>query len=527
MESILNWEYISLVPPLLTLLLVVVTRRVGISLGVGILTSAFVVAGGSVMETLGLIWDSFAMIFVSEGAINTWNAFILIFLTLLGMMTAFMNMSGGAKAFTAWALTKVKSRRGSSLATACLGIIVFIDDYFSALIVGQVAKPLTDKYSVSRAKLAYLIDTTASPISVIAPISSWGAGIMGLVAPLLAAGGLVAVTPFQAFIYMIPMNLYVLTALAMMFIVIITRFDIGAMRKHEERAINEGQLADTGRDTPGDGDEGLPIHEQGSARALIVPILALAVTVVIAMIITGANTGGSWNLLSIFENTLVTHSLLAGGAAGLIVALFYYFKYTRQDNNFGRTEIWLGVKTGFMAMFPAIMVLTLAWMIGELISALGTGELLGAMVEQSNLPTGMLLAVVFAIACLMAVATGTSWGSFGILIPITGEIMISLGATDLLLPGIAAVLAGAVFGDHCSPISDSTILSSTGAGSNHISHVITQLPYALISAGIALVGYVVLGLTTSVWLSLVTIAILLAVVTVISRFVYSPIVKKA
>src|SRR5699024_10123412 len=184
------------------------------------------------------------------------------------------------------------------------------------------------------------------------------------------------------------------------------------------------------------------------------------------------------------------------------------------------------VQTDFMAMFPAMMVLTLAWMVGELISALGTGELLGAIVEQSNLPTGMLLAVVFAIACLMAVATGTSWGSFGILIPITGEIMISLGATDLLLPGIAAVLAGAVFGDHCSPISDSTILSSTGAGSNHISHVITQLPYALISAGIALVGYVVLGLTTSVWLSLLTIAILLAVVTVISRFVYSPIVKK-
>src|SRR5699024_3382899 len=250
-------------------------------------------------------------------------------------------------------------------------------------------------------------------------------------------------------------------------------FDIGAMRKHEERAINEGQLADTGRDTPGDGDEGLPIHEQGSARALIVPILALAVTVVTAMIITGANAGGSWNLLSIFENTLVTHSLLAGGIAGLIVTLFYYFRYTRQDNNFGRTEIWLGVKTGFMAMSPAMMVLTLAWMVGELISALGTGELLGAIVEQSNLPTGMLLAVVFAIACLMAVATGTSWGSFGILIPITGEIMISLGATDLLLPGIAAVLAGAVFGDHCSPISDSTILSSTGAGSNHISHVIT------------------------------------------------------
>lgn len=527
MESILNWEYISLVPPLLTLLLVVATRKVGISLGLGIITSAFLVGEGDILTTLKTVWESFAMIFVADGGINTWNAFILIFLTLLGIMTAFINMSGGAKAFTAWALTKVKSRRQSNLATALLGIIVFIDDYFSALIVGQVAKPLTDKYDVSRAKLAYLIDTTASPVSVIAPISSWGAGIMGLVAPLLAAAGMVAVTPFQAFIYMIPMNLYVLTALAMMFIVITTRFDIGPMRKQETRAIEEGILVENAMAAPGETDEELPVHQQGSAKALIVPILGLAVTVIISMLITGGIEGGEWTLLSMFENTLVTHSLLLGGGVGLVLSLFYFFRYTRKDNDFGKSEIWLGIKTGFMAMFPAILVLTLAWMIGELISAIGTGDLLGAMVEQSNLPTSMLLAVVFAVACLMAVATGTSWGSFGILIPITGEIMISLGEMELLLPSLAAVLAGAVFGDHCSPISDSTILSSTGAGCNHIVHVMTQLPYAILSALIALVGYIVLGLTTSVWLALATISILLVIVTLISKFVYSPIVKKA
>src|SRR5699024_2864541 len=180
-------------------------------------TSAFLVAEGGIRGMIRTVWESFAMIFVVDGAINTWNAFILIFLTFLGMMTAFMNMSGGAKAFTAWALTKVKKRRQANFATALLGIVVFIDDYFSALIVGQVAKPLTDKYQVSRAKLAYFIDTTASPVSVIAPVSSWGARIMSLVSPRLAAGGLVAVTPFQAFSYMIPMTLYFLTALAMMF----------------------------------------------------------------------------------------------------------------------------------------------------------------------------------------------------------------------------------------------------------------------------------------------------------------------
>ncbi len=527
MENILNWDYISLIPPLLTLLLVVATRKVGLSLGVGIITSAFLVAEGSFMGTLGTIWDSFAMIFVVDGGINTWNAFILIFLTFLGVMTAFMNMSGGAKAFTAWALTKVKTRRQANFATALLGIIVFIDDYFSALIVGQVAKPLTDKYDVSRAKLSYFIDTTASPVSVIAPISSWGAGIMGLVAPLLAAAGMAAITPFQAFIYMIPMNLYVLTALAMMFIVITTRFDIGPMRKQERRAIEEGILVENAMEAPGATDEELPVHEQGSAKALIIPILGLALTVVISMLVTGGLEGGEWTLLSMFENTLVTHSLLIGGVVGLVLSLFYFFRYTRSNNDFGKTEIWLGIKTGFLAMFPAMLVLTLAWMIGELISAIGTGELLGAMVEQSNLPVSMLLAVVFAVACLMAVATGTSWGSFGILIPITGEIMIALGETALLLPAVAAVLAGAVFGDHCSPISDSTILSSTGAGCNHIVHVMTQLPYAILSALIALVGYIVLGLTASVWLALGTITLLLIIVSLISKFVYSPIINRA
>ncbi|WP_411843571.1 Na+/H+ antiporter NhaC family protein [Salinicoccus sp. HZC-1] len=527
MESILNWEYISLVPPILTLILVVATRKVGLSLGIGIITSALLVGEGEILATLSTIWESFAAIFVADGGINTWNAFILIFLTLLGIMTAFINMSGGAKAFTAWALTKVKSRRQANFATALLGIIVFIDDYFSALIVGQVAKPLTDKYDVSRAKLAYFIDTTASPVSVIAPISSWGAGIMGLVAPILVAAGMVAITPFQAFIYMIPMNLYVITALAMMFIVITTRFDIGAMRTQERRAIDEGILVENATEAPGETDTELPVHEQGSAKALIIPILGLAVTVIISMLITGGLAGGEWTLLSMFENTLVTHSLLIGGVVGLALSLFYFFSYTRRDNHFGKKEIWLGIKTGFLAMFPAMLVLTLAWMIGALISAIGTGELLGAMVEQSSLPTSMLLAVVFAVACLMAVATGTSWGSFGILIPITGEIMISIGATDLLLPSIAAVLAGSVFGDHCSPISDSTILSSTGAGCNHIVHVMTQLPYALLSAFIALVGYIVLGLTTSVWLALGTVAVLLVIVTLVSKFVYSPIVKKA
>lgn len=525
MGSIFDWEYIALVPPLLTLLLVVLTRKVGLSLGTGIVASAFIIADGGIVEMLKLIWEKFAWIFVEDGSINTWNAFILIFLVMLGILIAFMNMSGGARAFTNWAMNKIKSRRGAGLAAGLLGVVIFIDDYFSSLVTGQVSKPLTDKYQISRAKLAYIVDTTASPVSVIAPISSWGAGIMGLVAPLLIAAGITSVTPFQAFLYVIPMNFYVIAALLMMFIVILTRFDIGPMRKQEEKALIDNVLVDDTKEVKKDEQGDLPVVHSSSAKALIVPMVGLAVTVIAAMFITGAVEGESLSLYGIMEHMLVTHSLIAGGIVGLILALIYYSKYTKGNQSFGSREIWLGVKSGFLAMYPAIMVLTLAWIIGELISELGTGEVLGGMVADSNLPISMFLAVIFAVACLMSLATGTSWGSFGILIPIAGDIMISLGEIELLLPAIAAVISGAVFGDHCSPISDSTVLSSTGAGCNHITHVMTQLPYAVLSAMIAFVGYIVLGTTNSVIFALLTVLGLVVLVYIISKFIYKPIDK--
>lgn len=525
MGSIFDWEYIALVPPLLTLLLVILTRKVGLSLGTGIVASAFIIADGSIVEMLKLVWEKFAWIFVEDGSVNTWNAFILIFLVMLGILIAFMNMSGGARAFTNWAMNKIKSRRGAGLAAGLLGVVIFIDDYFSSLVTGQVSKPLTDKYQISRAKLAYIVDTTASPVSVIAPISSWGAGIMGLVAPLLIAAGITSVTPFQAFLYMVPMNFYVIAALLMMFIVILTRFDIGPMRKQEERALVENKLADDNKVLKKDEQEDLPVVESSSPKALIIPMVGLAVTVIIAMFVTGAMESESLSLYGIMEEMLVTHSLIAGGIVGLILAFLYYFKYTKSNQSFGTKEILMGIKAGFLAMLPAIIVLTLAWMIGELISELGTGVVLGRMVEQSSLPISMFLGVIFAVACIMAMATGTSWGSFGILIPIAGDIMISIGEVELLLPAVAAVISGAVFGDHCSPISDSTVLSSTGAGCNHITHVITQLPYAVLSAAIAFVGYIVLGATNSVIFALLTVLGLVVLVYVISKFIYKPIDK--
>lgn len=520
MEAILNWEYMPIVPPLLTLILVLATRKVVLSLGIGIIASALVIANGGFVETASIIWQEFVNIFIDDGGINTWNAFILIFLALLGIMTAFINMSGGALEFSNWAISKVKSRRQAKLAAGLLGVIIFIDDYFSALMVGQVSKPLTDKFKVSRAKLAYIVDTTASPVSVIAPISSWGAGIMALTAPLLVAAGL-ETSAFMAFIEMIPMNLYVLTALALMFVVIIFNFNIGPMQKHEQAALENNVLFDADKDVPGEMNEDLPLHKNSSPKALVMPLVILALSVIVMMYVTGVYEGGSYTLMSAFEHTLVTHSLVVGGILGLLTSLFYYFSYTRDDNKFGSREFGLGIISGFKAMLPAMLILTFAWIIGSLISNLGTGELIGHWVETSNLPVALLPAIVFIVACIMALATGTSWGSFGILIPIAGEIVIAVNKPELLLISIAAVLAGSVFGDHCSPISDSTILSSTGSGSNHIDHVMTQIPYAVTAALIALVGFIVLGYTTSVLLGLGTVTLLLIIVIFSLNFIRS------
>src|SRR5699024_106314 len=240
MDAVLNWTYISLIPPLITLILVLLTRRVDLSLGIGILTSAIVITNGDIGETLSKIWHTFIDLIIEDGWLNTWSAYILIFLALLGIMSAFMIMSGGARGFTSYVMTKVKRRTGALLLSGVLGIIIFIDDYFSAIITPQVSKPLTDKYRVSRAKLAYLVDTTASPIAVIMPVSSWGATIMGLTAPLLVAAGLTHITPFESFLYIIPLNFYSLSALLLMFVVIFTNFDIFGMKKEETRAIQDG-----------------------------------------------------------------------------------------------------------------------------------------------------------------------------------------------------------------------------------------------------------------------------------------------
>lgn len=500
--------FYSLIPPLLALTLVLITKRVVLSLGSGIVAAALLIAidreAGLVQiitKTGEILYSTVKHIFWENGHLNTGNLYIILFLLFLGIITAFITISGGSKAFAEWAITRVKTRRGAQYLTALLGIIIFIDDYFNALAVGQIARPVTDRQRVSRAKLAYIIDSTSAPICVVSPISSWGAYIVALIGTIFVANNIQSYSPLSAFILMIPLNFYVWSALFLVFFSISGNINFGPMREHEERAEKEAILFDPAKQAPGVLEGELPIQSRGKMSNLLVPILALFVSTVGSMIGTGyVNSGGEANLLLIFENTNVSLSLLIGGSFGLLVAFLWPIKTSQRT--FPRRVYSLAIKEGIKAMLPAISILLFAWSFSSLISILETGIYLAGLIEQAEVNTTWLPLLLFTIAGFMAFATGSSWGSFGILLPIAGTIAATVDET-ILLSAMAAVLAGSVFGDHCSPISDTTILSATGAGCHHIDHAITQIPYALVSAVAAAAGYFILGLTQSHWLGLI------------------------
>ncbi|GAA0326784.1 Na+/H+ antiporter NhaC family protein [Bacillus carboniphilus] len=508
----------SLLPPLLAIVMVLITRRVLLSLGIGIISAAILLAmdatdgiGSVVTESLSILWTSFYSVFVSQTdtgwELNTWNVYILLFLLLLGIITAFIMVSGGSRAFGEWALSRVKTRKGAQFVTAIFGVLIFIDDYFNSLAVGQVSRPITDRHRVSRAKLAYLIDSTAAPVCVVSPISSWGASIIATIGGILAANEVTQYTAFSAFIWTIPMNLYVWVALALVFILVAKQTDFGPMKVHEQRAIKTGEVYDPQKEIPGEVKQELPENKKGKVRDLIFPIIGLVIGTVGAMLWTGYQAAQSTNIFTIFENTDVTLSLIIGGLVGLTVTLVLFFLHVGKKNVEGSTILPVTIE-GIKSMLPAIYILVFAWMIVGLISDLQTGEFIAEEFKKMNLNIGFLPVIIFIIAGGMAFATGTSWGSFGILLPIAGEIA-AVTSIDILIPAFAAVLAGAVLGDHCSPISDTTILSSTGAGCNHMDHVTTQLPYVLLAGAISAVGFLVLGLTSNTLLGLATCAVLL------------------
>ncbi len=494
----------------MALSLAIITRRVLISLGTGIVLGALLLVDFSVNGTLLYIGEQVKEVFVegdglsSWGGLNTWNMSIVGFLLLLGMMTALLTLSGGTRAFAEWAQVRVKSKRGSKLLAAFLGVFIFVDDYFNSLAVGSISRPVTDRFYVSRAKLAYILDSTAAPMCVVMPASSWGAYIMTIIGGILVSHGITDYSPLGAYLRLVPMNFYAIFALLMVFAVVWFQMDIGQMR-HHEIAASQGQGFD--ENARASGEQVRDLHdeleiresEKGKVADLILPIVLLIIATIGSMMYTGglalAADGKAFNVMGAFENTDVGTSLIYGGLVGLAVALFTVVKQGIAVGEIVQT-LWIGAKS----MFGAILILVFAWTIGSVIGDMKTGAYLSSL-AQGNIGPHWLPVILFILSGIMAFSTGTSWGTFGIMLPIAGDMA---GATEiaLMLPMLSAVLAGSVFGDHCSPISDTTILSSTGARCNHIDHVSTQLPYALATAAISCVGFIVLGMTLSVLASL-------------------------
>ncbi|PKR78091.1 sodium:proton antiporter [Halalkalibacillus sediminis] len=505
----------SLVPPLVVIILVLLTRKVLLSLGAGIVVGALMIAEFDVIEALNQIWSSFIGNFYVDGAIETWGVQLILFLLLLGVLIAFLTATGGARAFGRWAIERIQTREGSQYTTGLLGLGIFIDDYFNSLTIGQVSRPITDRQNVSRAKLAYLIDSTSAPVTVLMPISSWGAYIIGTIGVIIADHEL-GYQAFETFVRMIPFNFYAIAAIILVFVVIRLNLDIGLMRQHEKRAKSTGELIDplNKGDIPGDLKDDVHESERGYIYHLVAPILILIGATVITMVVTGIDaTEGDVSLVSIFANTNVNYSLCLGGAIAVVSSMALYFMQKGEKTNFFRV-VWEGIK----AMLPAIYILVLAWMTVSIIGGIGTDAYLAQKVEEDwNFTITYLPIIVFMISGFMAFATGTSWGTFGIMLPIAGSIAASMDP-NFFVPALAAVLAGSVFGDHCSPISDTTVLSSTGAGSNHIDHVMTQIPYAIIAAVSSLAGYLLYGLTGSLIVGLlVTIGFMFLIVYFVHR----------
>lgn len=503
---------ISLLPALVALSLAIISRHVIVSLGIGILLGAFLLTNYSIFESTSYLASTVSGVFVEDGGINSWNMSIIGFLLLLGMMTALLALSGGTRAFANWAQRKVKSKRGSKLLAAGLGVFIFIDDYFNSLAVGSISRPVTDRFYVSRAKLAYILDSTAAPICVVSPVSSWGAYIMTIVSGILISHGVVEYSALGAYLRIIPMNFYAIFALLMVFVVAWFSLDIGQMRKQEILASQAQENEDENVNLAQENELDIEESDNGKVSYLVLPIVLLIVATFAAMLFTGyqslAGQGKAFSVFSALENTDVGMSLIFGSAVGVLLALLITLKQGLPIRSVLRA-LWLGAKS----MKGAIIILLFAWTIGKVISDMQTGTYLSTL-AQGNINPQWLPVILFLLSGLMAFSTGTSWGTFGIMLPIAGDMAASIDIS-MILPMLSAVLAGSVFGDHCSPISDTTILSSTGAKCNHIVHVSTQLPYALAVAFISSIGFIVLGISGSLMLSLLVTSAIFALICVV------------
>ena len=497
---------LSFLVPAVTIILAITTGRVVLSLLVGSILGALMLNGFG-LESVSYLWGKFIDIFISDGSIDIWTLNIFLFLILLGGTTAVLTLNGATKAFAEWAHKRVKSRKGASLLTVFLGIVIFIDDYFNAIGVGAISRPVTDSFKVSRAKLAYLIDSTAAPMVILTPISSWGGYVIGILGTAFAAHQ-IDMGPLSAYVQMIPMNFYAILTIGLVLYTAATSFDIGPMAVHEKRALEEGILFDPESEVRIDSN---PIveGEHGKVYELFVTIGVLIGVTISALFFTGAmalaEKGKVFSWVDAIESADVGLALVYGSGASLIVALIFCFLKPHTNK-----ETLSAVLKGAGTMKEAMVILTAAWLVGAIIKDLQTGAYIASLIKE-YLDLNYLPALIFILSAVMAFATGTSWGTFGIMIGITAGIAVETDPA-LILVLLSAVLSGAVMGDHCSPISDTTILSSIGARSNHIDHVKTQIPYALISGVSALAGFLTIGLTGSLglaWIASITVIVMI------------------
>lgn len=481
----------ALVPPMVAIVLALITKEVYSSLFIGILVGGLFYSGFSFETTLTHIFNNGFVAVLSD----SYNVGILVFLVILGAMVSLMNRAGGSAAFGHYAKEKIKSRAGAQLATVALGVLIFIDDYFNCLTVGSVMKPVTDEHKVSRAKLAYLIDATAAPVCIIAPISSWAAAVTGFVE---------GEDGFSIFIRAIPYNFYAILTIVMMIAIILMNVDFGPMKSHEANARKGDLFSVGGRDSVQEPENGNP---KGKVIDLLIPIIMLIVCCVIGMIYTGGFFEGE-GFVSAFSNSDASVGLALGSICAMLLTVIIYL--IRRVLSF--TDCMKCLPDGFKAMVPAILILTFAWTLKAMTDSLGAAVFVADAVQKSaGSFMNFLPAIIFLVACFLGFSTGTSWGTFGILIPIVVNVFLDSNP-QLMIISISACMAGAVCGDHCSPISDTTIMASAGAQCDHVNHVSTQLPYVILVAAVSFVTYIIAGFTQSAWISLPAGIILLFVV---------------
>ena len=505
----------AIVPPLVAIVLALITKEVYLSLFLGILVGTLFYANFSPMDTIiGVIGGGEEGIGLLAVLTDGWNMGILVFLVCLGIVGALITGAGGSAAYGRWAEKHIKSRAGAQFATFMLGVLIFVDDYFNCLTVGSVMRPVTDKHGISRAKLAYLIDSTAAPVCIIAPISSWAAAVAG---SLEMTGGY---SRFQLFTKSIPFNFYAILTLGFIICLTFMKFDFGSMRKHEMNAAKGDLYTTDARPYANVQEE--TVSQRGRVIDLVLPVIVLVVTCVLGLAYTGGWTlfGGESDLLAAFADCDASLGLAYGCFVALVI-MFIYFLARRVLTLKQFADCFV---VGFRSMVPAILILVFAWTLSTITLSLGLRDVVEAFVaSQAQALQNFLPAIVCLIAMLLSFATGTSWGTFGMLLPIVISVFpFGQGNDNLAFVGIAACLSGAVFGDHCSPISDTTIMSSAGAQSDHINHVVTQMPYAVTCGALSLVFFLIAGFLP-LWYVVMPLAVIALVATM---FVIRAIVRK-